>query len=293
MNLSQKNIIKIWTEKNNFSILPERWAIVTSVILDWKEILFQKMLKETLFDLTKSVRWWIPIMFPQTGVFTQEVEEKLGYFLPQHWIVRIYSWQVLEIWKNFIKLKFDDKMQTWEYKIPQKFEIIMTCEIWEKKFKIDFEIKNFDEKDLKISHWFHPYFALPKWKDSIFWDKNILEKQNQTIYFPSKDLKFEEKILKNKSFSEIILKNSEIWKNDWTLSLDLPENWFSFEIEKIWKIKIKTSKDLKKIWLRSDPKKDFVCVEPVVWNVWNIAKNPEIIKENQVLKSFFEIIFEK
>lgn len=292
MNLSEKNILKIWTEKNNFSVLPERWGIITSLVLNSKEILFQEMLEETLFDSEKSVRWWIPIMFPQTGIFTEEVEQKLGYFLPQHWVARIYSWEVLEIWENFIKLKFDDKMQVSEYKIPQKFEIIAIYKLSENSLKIDFEIKNLDEKDLKISHWFHPYFALPNWKDSIFWDKNISEKINSTIYFASKELTFEEKIYENKSFEEIILENSEIWKNDWTLSLDFPLNWFSFEVENIWKITLKTSKDLKKFWIRSAPEKNFVCVEPAVWDVGNIAKNPEIIKPNEVLKSFFEIILD-
>lgn len=295
MKLSEKNIIKIWTEENNFSVLPERWAIITSLILDWKEILFQEMLMQTLFDETKSVRGGIPIMFPQTGIFTEEVSEKLGYFLPQHWIARINFWEVLEIWKDFINLKFDEKMQNSEYKIPQKFEIFLTYKIEKKFLKIFMKIKNNDEKDLLISHGFHPYFSVPNnWKNSIIWPKNIFEKINSRVYFPTKKLTFEDKIFENTSYEEIILKNAEIWQKDWTLSLDFPKNWFSFEISEIWKITLNCSEDLKKFWIRSNENnKNFICVEPAVWEVGNIAKNPVIIKSNDVLESFFEIKFEK
>lgn len=264
MNLSEKNILKIWTKKNNFSVLPERWGIITSLILNSKEILFQEMLEETLFDLEKSVRWWIPIMFPFAWALRTNDAEKLWYFLPQHWVARINSWEVLEIWENFIKLKFDDKMQVSEYKIPQKFEIIAIYKLSENSLKIDFEIKNFDEKELKISHGFHPYF-------SVF-DKN--------------------KIIWEKSLSEKIFENKNLWQNDWTLSLDLPENWFCFEIEDIWKICLKYSEEYKKFWIWSIKNKNFVCVEPVVWDEWNIVKNPIIVKSWKVFKSFFEIILE-
>lgn len=295
MKLSEKNIIKIWDEKNNFSILPERWAIVTSIILDSKEILFQEMLENTLFDETKSVRGGIPIMFPQTGIFTEEVQEKLGYFLPQHWIARIYFWEVLEIWKDFINLRFDEKMQVSEYKIPQKFEIFLTYKIEKNFFKIFMKIKNNDEKDLPISHGFHPYFSVPNnWKNSIIWPSDKFEKINSTLYFPTKDLTFEEKIFENKSYEEIILENKEIWQKDGTLSLEMPKNWFSFEISEIWKITLNCSEDLKNFWIRSNEEnKNFVCVEPAVWNVGNIWKNPVIIKSGEEFESFFEIRFEK
>lgn len=268
MELSEKNIIKIWDEKNNFSVLPERWAIVTSVVLDWTEILFQEMLPQTLFDLTKNVRGWIPILFPFAWPIQKEDSEKLWYFLPQHWIARIYSWEVFQKWVNFIVLRFDEKKQIWEYKIPQKFEVFLFYEILENFFKISMKIINNDEKDFKISHWFHPYFKVPNSvKNDILWEEN---------------------------YNEVIKNNSEIWQRDWTLSLKFPENWFSFKIPKVWKITLKSSKDLEKIWIWSiQENKNFVCVEPVVWDDWNILKKPIIIKSWEVFESFFEIKFEK
>ena len=72
MNLSEKNIIFVWNKENNFKVLPERWWILYSLVLNWKEILFQEMLKETLFDKNKSVRWGIPLMFPNAWPLKQE-----------------------------------------------------------------------------------------------------------------------------------------------------------------------------------------------------------------------------
>lgn len=261
----EKNILKIWTEKNNFSVFPDRWAIVFSIVLWWKEILFQEMLEETLFDFEKNVRWGIPIMFPNSWPLNQDDIKKLGYDLPQHWILRINSWDIFEVWENFIILKFDEKNQKWDFKILQKFEIFIKYEIFENIFKISMKIKNNDEKNLIFSHWFHPYFK-NFWKDKIIWDKK---------------------------FSEKILKDSKIWQNDGTLSFFLPEEGISFEISEIWKINIKCSFDFKKFWLWSMENKNFVCVEPVVWDEGNISKNPIILKKWEILDSFFEIKLEK
>lgn len=291
MNLSEKNIVKIWDEKNNFSVLPERWWILFSLILDWKELLFQEMLDETLFDESKNVRWWIPIMFPNAWAFTDENFEKFWFSLPQHWIARINSFEVFEKWNDFLTLRFDEKMQKTEEKFPYKFEIFVTYKIQKKSLKIFFKVKNNDEKYFSFSHWFHPYFAVFDWKkDEIIWSDEKNLKNNSVLYFPEEKLRFEEKIEENKNFSEIILKNFEIWKNDWTLSLDFFENNFSFEIKEIWKINLKVSNEFKKFWIRSNEKnKNFVCVEPVVWNVWNISKNWIILKKWEINESFFEI----
>ena len=38
--------------------------------------------------------------------------------------------------------------------------------------------------------------------------------------------------------------------------------------------------------------KAFVCIEPVVWDEWNIVKNPIILKPKEKFESFFEIKLE-
>lgn len=263
MDLSEENIIFIWNKKNSFKVLPERWWILTSLVLNWKEILFQEMLAETLFDFTKSVRWWIPFMFPNAWPWSLNETEKFWFELPQHWIARTNSWQVLESGENFLELKFDNFMQIWNYKFPFEFEIFMKYLLTDDSLKISLKIFNNWKKDFFISHGFHPYFLVPAWKKSeIIWQENI---------------------------SENIVKNSEIWQNDWTISLDFPKDWLNFEIKNIWKITLKTSSEFKKFWIWSMKDKNFVCVEPVVWNEWNISKNPITIKSWDSFESFFEI----
>lgn len=258
--------IQIWNWKNFFKVLPERWWILYSLVLNWKEILFQEMLEETLFDKNKSVRWGIPLMFPNAWPLKQEEIKKLGYQMPQHWVFRNNCWKVKETWKDFLELYFDESMQDFENKIPFKFEAFLKYKLTENSLKISLKIKNNDEKDFAFSHWFHPYFAVPDSKKSeIIWQENL---------------------------AKTIIDKSEIWQNDWTISLDLPKNWLNFEIKAIWKICLNYSSDFSKFWIWSMKDKAFVCIEPVVWDEWNIVKNPIILEPKEKFESFFEIKLE-
>ena len=157
-------------------------------------------------------------------------------------------------------------MQDFENKIPFKFEAFLKYKLTENSLKISLKIQNNDKKDFAFSHWFHPYFAVPDSKKSeIIWQENL---------------------------AKTIIDKSVMWQNDWTISLDLPKNWLNFEIKSIWKICLNYSYDFSKFWIWSMKDKSFVCIEPVVWDEWNIVKNPIILKPKEKFESFFEIKLE-
>lgn len=249
--MENKKFQKIKKWNSEVIIFPERGGHIVSIVIDWVEILYQDMYNETLFDLSKSIRWWIPYMFPNAWKLTEEQNQKLWTNLPQHWIWRISKWEILKIKENWkISQKFEFK---WDDRFPYIWEIINNIEIINSWVKITHEIINTWEKTFPISTWLHPYFRVPEWKkDEIKW-------------------KFD--------WWEEVKKQIDSWANDKPISFDNPWTPLKVFISGLWELTIEVSTDYKKFWVRSIPWKDFVCIEPVMNDVWWIVDKPVEIKQ--------------
>lgn len=225
-------------------IFSDRGWIITSININGIELLYQDMYEETLFDDIKSVKGGIPYMFPNAWPLSELEKEKSWFNLPQHWTWRINKWENIfcENWKYVQKFKLDN------YDLfPFHGEVINSIQIEESWVNITHKIVNRWNISLPISTWLHPYFRVPLWnKKDIEW---------------------------NFKWWEEIKSDIDIWSNDWTITFDNPGMPLEIFIPDIGTIVIDVSSEYKKFWVRSLPNKDFICIEPVMWNEWDIVKN--------------------
>lgn len=236
---------------------PDRWGIVTSLNFRWTEILYQDMLSETLSDETKSVKWGIPILFPNAGPLIEDQKEKSWYTLPQHGFARVNPWKkedpVLED-QLVQSLSSEDIRDTFGYDF--EWRIINSVSVIDKNTVLfEYYIQNKSKDTLPISFWLHPYFDVPLWnKSEIQW---------------------------NFEGWDIIKDDIQNWSTGGTTKIDIPkDNKLNISIPWIGSIYIEVSPDLRRLWIWSLPWKNFVCIEPVMSDEWGIIDNPVLIKPN-------------
>lgn len=252
-----------WNTK--VSVFPDRWWLIKSIEINGTEILYQDMYVETLLDLSKSVKWGIPFMFPNAWPLTDEEKQKSWFNLPQHWIWRINTWskQVSSKQNMFTQSFVFDKNDDF----PFRWEIKNNIELIESSIKIVHEIINNWEIDMPISTWLHPYFRVPEWK--------------------KQDIKW------NFEWWDKIAKQVNIWANDWTITFENTETPLSIFIPSLWELTIEVSPEYKKFWVWSLPEKDFVCIEPVMEDEWWIVNNPIMVTKNKKNINFMKIYLER
>ncbi len=231
---------------------PERWGLITQIYF-WKTpMLFFN--EETFYDLTKNVRWWIPIMFPNAGLSIQNQE----FSLKQHGFARNreFSHQVFE---NSLEMTLISDENTKEL-FPYDFALTLRAEILEKSVQISLIIKNTGYKNMPIAPWLHPYFLIPEnQKDRFFLEKNW------------------EKIEDYKKYEWETIYTT----NPWIFQAYLWENILELDY----------GAEFQKLWLRSELGKDFLCIEPTFWDEWALIDDPCIVHPNQ--EKIFSMILKK
>lgn len=240
---------------SEISHIPERWWLITSIKIKNEEILFLN--EETLYNPEKNVRWWIPIMFPNAW----PLRENNLYKLSQHWFARNKIWYFEKI-SNTKFMMFLESDEIIKEIFPFDFRIEIISEItvgndcivpkWnisQESIKITQKIINTWDKTLPISPWLHPYFFV----------KNQEKKDVKILLW--------DEYLKDYSFCE--------WK---TVYL---ENPCVIKIIFItWKtIVLNYSKEYKKLWIRSEAWKDFICIEPVYEDEQSILDKPFLLEK--------------
>lgn len=254
--------IENWT--SSLVVYPNRWGIITSLRLWRKEILYQGMLDSTLSDFSKSVKWGIPILFPNAGPLSPKEKEESWYTLPQHGFARSTPWKITESTQSSITqvLSASDvvEMYGFQWMGTMRNQAILS----ENSCEFLYRITNDGDEDLPISWWLHPYFSVPEWdKWAIRWD-------------------FE--------WGEQVAREVEKWSNDGTTMIDMPDDRIlRVFIPGIGNLQIETSSDFQKLWIWSLPGKNFVCIEPVMGNPGNIVKNPIFVGIGSIHESSMKI----
>lgn len=246
----QTNVkIQKFQKWNSFiELCPERWWLITQININWKDFLYLN--KETFFDLEKNVRWWIPIMFPQAWPILENKKNNKIKNIKQHWFARnsVFEYEINQ--NNFkMFLKSDDETKKlFDY----DFNLEIIWEIFENWIKVTKKIKNTWNENMPVSPWFHPYFLV---------ENNKKDKLNI----------FLENYWKINDFSFCNWETVVLW-NIWNIKLE-------------WLLNLEFSKNYNNIWIRSEPWKDFLCIEPVYKN------ENAIIDEPLILKSWEEVEF--
>ncbi len=245
--------------QNSLTFYPERWGLISSIVFNGSEILFQDMLNDTLFDSTKSVRWWIPILFPQAWPILLSESQKLWFLLPQHWVLRQTSWKLKHITENTAEIIFESDATNTEF--PFMFEIEMKISLWVNTVQVNYTVINNWDIDFPIAPWLHPYFAIKNKTDLIFGE-----------------------------LTEKIQSKRDIWENNGTITvknarcIELYEESKAFKITSLW--------ILKDFWIWSMKDKNFICIEPVFWDEWSLSQDPYILKSWEYTNFWIEISIE-
>lgn len=274
---------------------PERWGIITSMRIRDIELLYQGMLDDTLHDMTKSVRWGIPILFPNAGFLTDEEKTRSWWNLPQHGFARTNEWKVIESKSTDapVILTMEESAQE-----DEKTEQILRASVWQKTqivqslsssdipdmfgyewqgsientivlsdewVELRYSIANNSDKELPISWWLHPYWNVPLWdKSPIEWDF---------------------------VWGDIIARDIDNWSRGGTTRIDTPDDGIvRFTIPGVGTIEMQLPPEFRRLWIWSLPDKNFVCVEPVMWDDGNIVRDPVKIPAGGKSESFVKII---
>ncbi len=262
-------------KKSSVTLYPERWGIITSMRIRDTELLYQGMLADTLYDTTRSVRWGIPILFPNAGFLTDEEKESIWWSLPQHGFARTSEWRISNArhpwrWSNpgsspqLIQSLFSsDVLDMFGYEWQGTIDNTITLS--DDSIKLRYSIANNSNKELPISFGLHPYWDIPLWdKSAIEWDF---------------------------AWGDIITRDIDNWSHGGTTRIDTPDDGIvKFTIPGVGTIELRLSREFRRLWIWSLPDKNFVCVEPVMWDDGTIVRDPVRIPRGEKGESWIKII---
>ena len=268
--------------ENTLTLYPDRWGIITSIRFWDTELLYQGMLVNTLHDMTKSVRWGVPILFPNAGFLTDGEKERSWYNLPQHGFARTNVWKVVDdtvitvpvILTKEVSAQVDEKtgqiLRTSVWHRPQLIQSLLSSDIpdmfgyeWQwsiensitlagKSVELRYTIANTGDNELPISFGLHPYWAIP------LWDKSVL--------------------VWGFAGGDIIAQDIENWSSGGTTRIDMPSDGIvRVTIPWIGELTLHVSPDFRRLWIWSLPGQDFVCIEPMMGDDGNIVQDPVMI----------------
>lgn len=287
--------------QNSLTLYPDRWGIITSIRFWDTELLYQGMLTDTLHDMTKSVRWGIPILFPNAGFLTDAEKKATWWNLPQHGFARTNAWKVSEprhceesrtmcdqrepysrervsaivgrhsrgvsnldscssLTQSLSSSDISDMFgYEWNWMIENNITI---SDEW---IELKYSIANNSNKELPISFGLHPYWDIPLWdKSDIEWDF---------------------------AWGDIITRDIDNWSHGGTTRIDTPDDGIvKFTIPGVGTIELRLSREFRRLWIWSLPEKNFVCVEPVMWDDGNIARDPVMIPRGGKSENWIKII---
>lgn len=214
----------------------ERWMI-TRRICNNNEIFYFD--PKTYIDPTKSVRWWISVMFPRVGEVTSNFDQNKK--LPRHGLARNMK-RRLEKNSNFNFFCHSndstDAIYPFDRKINQVFELNQNT------LHHKLQIKNTDITQIPFSAGIHPYFAIDSDKKVNIW----------------RDCKYRSKIIEW----------YDIRSQGWTIVIPNPCNTKDEKFAVHFPdrtIELNICPAYKYIAIWSEKDKNFVCVEPMTTDI--------------------------
>ena len=262
---SDFEIKKIEHDKlNSVSYCADRGGIITSLVLQGKELLYLD--RETLNNKALSVRGGIPILFPNAGALRENL---LFPKLEQHGFVRNIGWKDDSTAKN-INLKIESNREL-NNVYPYQFKIETSASISkDNSFLFEQKILNTDTQQIPVSAGLHPYFKVEnKWKKNIIFD------------FPG---------------GQYVSDSFDSWSQGHYISIDNPavkniKDPMKVIIPELGSLILQVSPNYKKIWIWSLSEKDFICIEPVMRDINGLIEDPCFINIGKEETLFLKIDF--
>ncbi len=225
------------------------------------------MNEETFLDKQASVRGGIPILFPNAGAIDSLELPKLK----QNGFARNSENWIIEFSKdNFGFAESLSADQDTMDLYPYNFKLLISGKFEEdRSFTLIQQIFNLeDSKSIPISSGFHPYFKVP-------------DSQKKQIKF-------------NFNGGRIIEEKFETWANGMAISIDNPKvkdggALMEVVVPGTGKLIVDAAVEYKRIWIWSQPGKDFICIEPFVRDAGGIVTDPVMIKAKESFSARFNI----
>ncbi len=150
------------------SISPERGALVTSIKVGDKELLYLD--QATFDDPTKNVRGGIPVLFPICGPLPEPEYEWDGkcYSMKQHGFARNQEWQVVQQSPERLTLELTDN-ETTRAQYPFSFCYQLVYQTRATGLHIGQSIRNLGESPMPLQFGLHPYFLVGQ-KEALEFD---------------------------------------------------------------------------------------------------------------------------
>lgn len=141
------------------TIVPERGAIVTSLVLGGHELLYLD--GETLRDPSKNVRGGIPVLFPSPGKLAGDAWSRDGHggAMKQHGFARNMAFTVSHEAPGEATLVLEDSEPT-RAQYPYKFALTLSFRLMHDALRMEVTVANHDAVDLPFGFGLHPYFAV-------------------------------------------------------------------------------------------------------------------------------------
>ncbi len=212
-------------------IVPERGALVASLAVSGKEILYLD--EATLHDPTKNVRGGIPVLFPYAGKLVDGRFLAAGTLMKQHGFGRNRPWAIEDKGPTEVGVRLVQDAST-HAQYPYEYEVDYRISVLRRGVEVRLIVRNAGTRPLPISPGWHPYFRCPAARKA--------EVTGNVAGFTP------ERIGDDREF-------------DFGL-VPPPTGKTHFRIPETGQVNIDFSKALRHMQFWSLPGKDFICLEP-------------------------------
>jgi galactose mutarotase-like enzyme len=212
-------------------IVPERGALVTSIVVSGKEVLYLD--RATLDDPTKNVRGGIPLLFPYAGKLVDGRFLAAGPIMKQHGFGRNRPWAVEEKSAREVRLRLvQDEGTRAQY--PYDYDVDYVVSALPRGVEVRLIVQNTGTRPVPLSPGWHPYFRCPAAQKS--------QVRGNPAGFTSDKLGDDREF----DFGLVPPKAGQT----------------QFQIPELGRVNIDFSPTMKHMQFWSLPGKDFICLEP-------------------------------
>ncbi|BBI31442.1 aldose epimerase family protein [Cohnella abietis] len=248
-------VLKDVHTNSQVTVCPERGGIVTSCILNGKELLYLD--RETFLNPQANIRGGIPVLFPIAGQLVNGQYDWDGqtYQMKNHGVARILPWEVVATSTDgsaSITLSLHSNAETLAA-YPFEFELRFTYRLQDGILSIEQQYLNRSQQEMPMVSGFHPYFATEGKNLSYVTDATRILDYNDNQQKPF-----------NGSLNlETMVESAAL--------LDAKKTEIVFPLAEGYHVRLTYSEQFRYVVLWSVKDKPFVCVEP--WTALNEALN--------------------
>jgi galactose mutarotase-like enzyme len=238
-------------------------GIIVSVKFNGQEVLFLD--EATLQDLKSNVKGGIPVLFPNAGPIPEELKTTELSQLEQHGFARKQKWESTKTTEGIDSvLRANDETKK---NYPYNFELSLISKFKKDgSFNVVERVENLEaDKNMPVSFGLHPYFKVSSES--------------------KKNIKF------NFIGGKFIEENAEKWINGEAVKIDNPNTPMEVIIPGLGTLIFTISPEYKRVWVWSQPGKDFICIEPVMRDKGGIITDPQLVKPREKYSATLNVGF--